>query len=51
MDVTNELRMYLNKEKDEWRYGGRPGWITDRGYVQRGITSSGLVGTPEKILS
>ena len=37
--------------KDEWRYGGRPGWITDRGYVQRGITSSGLVGTPEKILS
>jgi len=37
--------------KDEWRYGGRPGWLTDRGYVQRGVTSSGLIGTPEKILS
>ncbi|MDG1900371.1 MAG: hypothetical protein P8I48_01930, partial [Candidatus Marinimicrobia bacterium] len=37
--------------KDEWRYGGAPGWITPKGYIQRGITSSGLVGTPEKLLS
>jgi len=37
--------------KDEWRYDGAPGWITPKGYIQRGITSSGLVGTPEKLLS
>ena len=37
--------------KDEWRYGGRPGWLNDKGFIQRGVTSSGLVGTPEKILS
>jgi len=36
--------------KDEWKYDGRPGWITDKGYVQRGISSSGLLGTPEKFL-
>jgi len=37
--------------KDEWRYGGRPGWLNRKGFVQRGISSSGLLGTPEKILS
>jgi len=37
--------------KDEWRYDGAPGWITTKGYVQRGLTSSGLIGTPEKLLS
>ena len=37
--------------KDEWRYGGRPGWLNQKGFVQRGISSSGLLGTPEKILS
>ena len=37
--------------KDEYKYGNRPNWITDKGYVQRGITSSGLVGTPEKFLA
>jgi hypothetical protein len=37
--------------KDEWKYDGRPTWITDKGYVQRGISSSGLIGTPEKLLS
>jgi hypothetical protein len=37
--------------KDEWKYDGRPGWITDKGYVQRGVASSGLLGTPEKFLS
>jgi len=36
--------------KDEWKYDGRPGWLTDKGYVQRGIASSGLLGTPEKFL-
>ncbi len=43
---------FLNQMlKDEWRYGGAPAWITPKGYIQRGVTSSGLVGTPEKILS
>jgi len=37
--------------KDEWRYDGAPGWITPKGYIQRGITSSGLIGTPEKLLA
>ena len=37
--------------KDEYKYGNKPGWITDKGYIQRGIVSSGLVGTPEKFLS
>ena len=37
--------------KDEWRYDGKPGWITPKGYIQRGITSSGLIGTPEKLLA
>jgi len=37
--------------KDEWRYGGRPGWLSEKGFVQRGVASSGLLGTPEKILS
>ena len=37
--------------KDEWRYGGRPGWLNQKGFVQRGVASSGLLGTPEKILS
>lgn len=36
--------------KDEWKYDGRPSWITNKGYVQRGISSSGLIGTPEKLL-
>ncbi len=35
--------------KDEWRYGGRPGWLTEKGYYQRGVASSGLLGTPERI--
>jgi len=43
---------FLNQMlKDEWRYDGAPSWITPKGYIQRGITSSGLVGTPERILS
>jgi len=37
--------------KDEWRYDGAPGWITTKGYTQRGIASSGLLGTPEKLLA
>ena len=37
--------------KDEWRYGGRPGWLTQKGFIQRGVSSSGLLGTPEKLLS
>jgi len=37
--------------KDEWRYDGAPSWISTKGYIQRGVTSSGLIGTPEKILS
>jgi hypothetical protein len=37
--------------KDEWRYDGKPSWLTDKGYIQRGISSSGLLGTPEKILA
>jgi hypothetical protein len=36
--------------KDEWRYGGRPGWLNEKGFYQRGIASSGLLGTPERIL-
>ena len=36
--------------KDEWKYDKRPGWITDKGYIQRGIASSGLLGTPETFL-
>jgi hypothetical protein len=36
--------------KDEWKYDGRPGWLSDKGYIQRGIVSSGLIGTPEKFL-
>lgn len=36
--------------KDELKYGGKPGWITDKGYLQRGVTSSGLLGTPERLL-
>ena len=37
--------------KDEYKYGNKPAWITNKGYVQRGVTSSGLIGTPEKFLS
>jgi hypothetical protein len=37
--------------KDEWRYDGAPGWITTKGYVQRGVASSGLLGTPERFLT
>ena len=37
--------------KDEWRYGGRPGWLSEKGFLQRGVASSGLLGTPEKLLS
>jgi len=37
--------------KDEWRYDGKPSWISDKGYIQRGVSSSGLLGTPEKILA
>ena len=37
--------------KDEWRYGGRPGWLNEKGFIQRGVSSSGLLGTPEKLLS
>jgi len=36
--------------KDEWRYGGRPGWLSEKGFYQRGVASSGLLGTPERIL-
>jgi len=43
---------FLNQMlKDEWKYDGAPGWITTKGYVQRGISSSGLIGTPERLLS
>jgi hypothetical protein len=37
--------------KDEWRYGGRPGWLNEKGFIQRGVASSGLLGTPERLLS
>jgi len=37
--------------KDEWRYGGRPGWLSEKGFYQRGVTSSGLLGTPERFLA
>ena len=36
--------------KDELKYGGKPQWITEKGYLQRGATSSGLLGTPERFL-
>jgi len=36
--------------KDEWKYDGTPGWITEKGYIQRGVASSGLLGTPERLL-